>query len=203
MKGPYRFPGWRRVDAFRFFLVLGTALVLFLGLAFTQLLANAAGVRQDTLRLHILANSDSPADQLLKFQVRDAVLAQAGELLAGAQSRDQAVALVQMALPRIQAAADRTLARAGSSQKAVVTLERCRFATTRYEGFTLPAGEYLALKITLGRGQGHNWFCCLYPALCLEASGAGYDTPGENELVFGDYLLRFAAIEWWEDLWRE
>lgn len=201
MKEPYLFPGWKRVDAYRFFLFLGVALVLGASLLFTQLLASAAGVRQETLRLHILANSDSPEDQALKLQVRDEILDQVGEFLAGAQSRDQAVERVKEAIPQIQEAADRVLERENSDQQAVITLEQYRFPTTQYEGFTLPAGEYLALRVILGEGKGHNWFCCLYPGLCLEASGAQYDTPEENDLVFGDYVLRFAAIQWWEDFW--
>lgn len=202
MKGPYLFPGWRRAESYRFFILAGVAALLVLSVAFTQLLASAAGVREETLRLHILANSDSPRDQWIKLQVRDSILEQVGQFLATAQNREEAVELVQLSLPRIQVAADKALARTGSGQRAEISLEEYRFSTTRYEGFTLPAGEYLALRITLGKGQGHNWFCCLYPALCLDASGAEYAAPEKNELVFGDYLVRFAAIELWEELWN-
>src|SRR5699024_1720207 len=107
-----------------------------------------------------------------KLQVRDSILEQVGQFLATAQNRKEAVELVQLSLPWIQVAADKALARTGSGQRAEISLEEYRFSTTRYEGFTLPAGEYMALRITLGKGQGHNWFCCLYPALCLDASGA-------------------------------
>lgn len=179
-----------------------TALLLIGAFFFTQMAAAAAGVREQTLRLHILAASDSPRDQLLKLKVRDEILASTQQLFAGAQSPQQARSLVRLALPAISKAANGALARAGSSQTAQVSLERFRFETTRYQGFSLPAGEYDALRVVIGEGEGHNWFCCLYPALCVGAASGRYQAPEENALVFGDYLVSFAALEWWENLCR-
>lgn len=157
-----------------------------------------AAVRADTLRLHIVAASDTVLDQTLKLRVRDAVVAQAAALCAGCETPAQARAAFLQGLPALTARVRQLLADAGRPQPVTVCLETAWFATGHYGACTLPPGQYEALRITLGGGAGHNWWCCLYPALCLSASGAGYDTPAENALVTGGYEIRFAALEWWQ-----
>ena len=149
----------------------------------------------DTLRLHILANSDTVEDQLLKLQVRDAVLAAIPEAVTWADTPQQAAAALQTALPALQSAADNALHRAHSAQTARLRLERFAFAARDYGGFALPGGEYTALRIELGGAQGRNWFCVLYPALCLSGAQSDYPTKAENALVFGRYEVRFALAE--------
>ena len=73
------------------------------------------------------------------------------------------------------------------------------FPRKEYEGFALPAGEYMALRVIIGEGAGRNWWCVLYPGLCRSACG-GYDTPAENDLVCGEYIVRFRFVEWWGGL---
>lgn len=75
------------------------------------------------------------------------------------------------------------------------------FGTTRYDGFALPAGRYDAVRVDIGRpgSYGQNWWCVLYPGLCAAACG-GYDDPAQTDLVCGDYILRFRAVEWWQQL---
>ena len=181
-------------------LELGVGLGLALTLVLTALAdwhqRTAARVRADTIRLHILANSDTWDDQLLKLQVRDAVLAAIPEAVTRADTPQQAAAALQTALPALQNAADNALHRAHSAQTARLRLERFAFAARDYGSFALPGGEYTALRIELGGAQGRNWFCVLYPALCL--SGAQSDYPyesGKNALVFGRYEVRFAFAE--------
>ena len=147
----------------------------------------ARAVCADTLRLHILANSDTPADQLRKLKARQAVLGELAPLLAGAADKAEALARVQAALPRIRQAAG-----TAAGQPAAVRLEQADFVAKAYDGFALPAGEYTALRVELGQGSGHNWFCVLYPELCLGTAGAEYPTDAENKLVFGRYRVRFA-----------
>ena len=180
-------------------LELGVGLGLALTLVLTALAdwhqRTAARVRADTIRLHILANSDTWDDQLLKLQVRDAVLAAIPEAVTRADTPQQAAAALQTALPALQNAADNALHRAHSAQLACLRLERFAFAARDYGGFALPGGEYTALRIELGGAQGRNWFCVLYPALCLSGTQSDYPTKAENALVFGRYEVRFALAE--------
>lgn len=178
-------------------LELGVGLGLALTLVLTALAdwhqRTAARVRADTIRLHILANSDTWDDQLLKLQVRDAVLAAIPEAVTRADTPQQAAAALQTALPALQNAADNALHRAHSAQPARLRLERFAFAARDYGGFALPGGEYTALRIELGSAQGRNWFCVLYPALCLSGAQSDYPTKAENALVFGRYEVRWAV----------
>lgn len=166
---------------------LALVLTLFVTLAAEQYGRVSAAVRADTLRLHILANSDAIPDQLLKLKVRDAVLAELGPLLQNAADKAEAQARLQAALPQLQAVAQRV-----SGQAVAVSLASAPFAARDYGSFALPAGVYTALRIELGAGQGHNWFCVLYPGLCLPGAEAQYPTAQENALVFGKYCIRFA-----------
>lgn len=169
---------------------------LWQGIGFARLCAR---VRGDTLRLHVLAASDSAADQALKLQVRDAVLEAAAPLLADSADKQQALDAAADALPALEAAAVETVRAAGQSCPVQAELVRRYFPTTDYaNGLTLPAGWYDAVQVKIGAAAGHNWFCVLYPSLCEAAAGGGYARPEENDLVVGDYVLRFAALEWWQ-----
>ena len=181
--------------------LLGFLLALVLS-QFTAFSAACADVRADTLRLHVLANSDSAADQRLKLAVRDAILAKYGAVFAAAQNERDAARIARNNLPGVQALAAKTLRAAGSSADVRVSVERAWFATTQYDGFTLPAGTYEALRVELGAAAGHNWFCVMYPPLCLPAAG-GSDglavySPAERGVLESPYTLKFAALEWFE-----
>ena len=188
-------------------LELGVGLGLALTLVLTALAdwhqRTAARVRADTIRLHILANSDTWDDQLLKLQVRDAVLEQVTAATQYAETKQQAVQTLRTAMPDLQRTAQRTLRHAGSSQQVQCRLEEIPFAARRYSGFWLPAGTYTALRIELGSAQGHNWFCVLYPALCVGSSEARYADTEENALVFGGYQVRFALLDTARNVWQK
>lgn len=172
--------------------ILAAAFVLTvlaaLGRAFT-----AQQVCRDTVRLHILANSDTVSDQLLKLQVRDAVLDALPAALADAPDAKAAAAVLRANLPRLQYAAQAALRQAHSTQTVRLRLERCRFSAKDYGTFALPAGQYTALRVELGSAAGHNWFCVVYPALCVAGAAPRYATGAQNALVFGRYQLRLAA----------
>ena len=138
--------------------LLALALTVALTAAAERSRRAAQAVCADTLRLHILANSDTPADQLAKLRARTAVLKELEPLLTGVTGKTEAETLVRAALPRLRRA----------------------------------AGQYTALRVTLGAGAGHNWFCVLYPELCIGAASAEYPTEAENELVFGRWRVRLA-----------
>ena len=180
-------------------LELGAGLALALTVVLTAYAdwhrRTAARVRADTVRLHILANSDTWDDQLLKLQVRDAVLAALPPAVTQAQSPQQAVRALQTALPALQAATDSVLHRAHSPQTAALRLERHNFSARDYGSFSLPGGEYTALRIELGTAQGRNWFCVLYPSLCISGSTAAYPSADENALVFGRFEVRLAVAD--------
>ena len=172
---------------------------------FTSFAQACPRVRSDTLRLHIVANSDSDADQAEKLAVRDAVLAQFGPLLARAQGREEAVTLVSAHGGEILACVHGVLEALGSSHTASLRLVEMEFPVCEYDGFTLPAGWYDAVRIELGDAVGHNWFCVMYPPLCLSAASDGamelYDED-ERAALTCPYKIKFAALEWIESLAR-
>lgn len=177
-------------------LELGVGLGLLLSVVLTVAAAQrgkvAAQVRADTIRLHVLANSDTIEDQLLKLEVRDAILDALPAAVTSAATPQQAAQALRTTLPRLQRAANLALHQAHSAQRAAVRLETADFAARAYGSFALPGGAYTALRVELGDAQGHNWFCVLYPALCVAGATAEYPTPQENALVFGRYEVRFA-----------
>lgn len=167
--------------------------VLTLGLSWRQSVADR--VRSDTIRLHVLANSDTIEDQLLKLKVRDAILEALPASVTEADTPQQAVHALKNALPALQYAANRAMQGAHSGQIAVVRLEEFDFDAKNYGTFALPGGTYTALRVELGAAQGHNWFCVLYPALCVSGATAEYPTKAENALVFGQYEVRLALLD--------
>ena len=126
------------------------------------------------VRLHVVANSDSPEDQAVKLQVKDAVLVSLGETLEKGLSPQAAREYLENNLDKIQKIANTALETLGMEDRAVVQLCREAFETRQGEGITLPAGIYQALRITIGNGQGHNWWGVLFPELCY---GTGESSP--------------------------
>lgn len=147
----------------------------------------------DTLRLHIRAASDSVADQSAKLRVRDAVLAVMQQ--CPAQSAPEARAWAAGRLLQFQLAAQRALTAQGIRTPVRVYLVNMYFPARRYPTGQLPAGRYDAVRIDIGSGGGRNWWCVLYPGLCSFAQG-GYALPAENDLVCGQYILRFRLVDW-------
>lgn len=161
------------------------------------------------LRLHVLANSDSEADQALKRKVRDSVLETASAILADCPDRETAEQRLSAALPEIEDAARARIAAEGGKQTVTAELRPTVFPTREYEDFTLPAGEYLALQVVLGEGEGHNWWCVVFPPLCAETTSSLSQTAmaaglTEEEVALitesDGYQLKFKAVELWEKL---
>lgn len=160
--------------------------------------AACASLRQDTLRLHVQANSNSEEDQALKLMVRDAMLETAQTLFAGLPDQQAALETARAHLQDFQRAAERVVREEGSNQTVRVYVTNMYFPTTAYEAFTLPAGRYDALRVELGDHAGRNWFCVLYPALCLPAAQpAEYPEAAQQEILENSqgYEVRFAALE--------
>lgn len=171
--------------------------------------AACASLRQDTLRLHVQANSNSEEDQALKLMVRDEVLKTAQTLFAGLPDQQAALETARAHLQDFQRAAERVVREEGSNQTVRVYVTNMYFPTTAYEAFTLPAGRYDALRVELGDHAGRNWFCVLYPALCLSAAQpAEYPEAAQQEILENSqgYEVRFAAleaVEWLEEWLHE
>lgn len=180
---------------------LAAAALLSLG----RFAAVCGEIRSEVVRLHILANSDSGADQELKLRVRDAVLTAADGLLDGVSDTEQALVTVRDALPALQQTAQACVYENGADYAVTAALEETYFTTRTYESGTLPAGWYQALRITIGAGEGHNWWCVVYPPLCLSAAS----DPAQLSDVLdgeacdavehaGEYEIRFKVVEWLE-----
>ena len=190
------------------------ALLLALGLTLTAGMwagRSEAALAEQVLRLHVVANSDSDGDQALKLLARDAVLERAGEILDGSASREDAEELLAPRLDELAAAASGALLEAGCGDEVTAALVDEWFPTKVYDGFSLPAGRYRALKITIGAGQGHNWWCVVFPPLCLGAvtehsveTAAGDALSGDQVALItgqdGGYVLKFRLLEWWGEL---
>ena len=128
-------------------------------------------IERSLVRLHILANSDSELDQQLKLKVRDAVLESSEELFTPYSSSAEAEEQLASSLDRIKEIADQTLAENGSSDRVVCEITQMDIDRREYGEYTVPAGEYTALRITIGSGEGHNWWCVMYPPLCVPCAG--------------------------------
>lgn len=135
-----------------------------------MILIDRKTLRNELIRLHVVAASDSEEDQALKLRVRDAVVESLRENMKNAADRDQAKAYLQENLPKIEALANRVLREAGCADTVTVSLLAEEFTTRYYDTFTLPAGIYEALRITIGEGAGQNWWCVVFPTLCVGAT---------------------------------
>lgn len=138
------------------------------------LLADRQRLNEGLIRLHVVANSDSEEDQDVKLLVRDEVIGSLREELSNVADIEQARKYLRQNLPKIQALVNETLRKAGFEESAAVSLCKEAFPTRRYDTFTLPAGVYEALRITIGNGDGHNWWCVVFPSLCLPATTGGF-----------------------------
>ena len=163
-----------------------------------------ASIAGSLVRLHVLAVSDAPEEQELKLRVRDAVLSLLAPKLAGVQSADEAGEVLTDSLPLIQAAAQE----AAEGRPVRVSLGEERYPTRDYAGFSLPAGRYRSLRVVLGEGQGHNWWCVVFPPVCLSAAEQEAMQPVMNP---DDYALitredgweiRFRIVELWGKLFN-
>lgn len=182
-------------------------LAMLLALCVTLLCGTWAQGRQQVLagklvRLHVIAASDEDAAQAEKLQVRDAVLAYLEPQLADVTDIDAAQEIIAANLDGIAHAA-----RTVTTGPVTVTLGPERYPTREYETFSLPAGEYTSLRVTLGAGEGHNWWCVIFPPLCVESalSDRAVETLSDDDVKLitedGDgYVLRFRVLELWGKL---
>ena len=184
-------------------MVLFSALLLITTLFVSAVPTEADGaVYDDTVRLHILANSDSDEDQQLKFSLRDELLKEYGTLLSSPDTRAEAEALIRDKLPEIEDFSESFIKKCGYSYGVSASLVEEWYDTREYEDFTLPAGTYTSLKICIGDAEGKNWWCVMYPPLCLDVAtersatdGKAKYTSAEKGLISGKYKVKFKVLE--------
>lgn len=189
------------------------AILLFVGLMPVR---GEAEIYDTVVRLHVLANSDSEEDQALKLRVRDAVLGVTSPLLAECQTQDEARACIEANLQDIQSAAESVIAAEGRTDAINVLLGMEEYPERDYDSFCFPAGTYLSLRVCIGEAEGQNWWCCLFPPLCLGTSTATSEqaeeefvavglTPSQYKIITETekpvYKVRFKILEVFGNLW--
>ena len=183
---------------------LSVVLVSAVALPFLPVRGEGA-VYEKVIRLHVLANSDSEEDQALKLLVRDGVLEYVGELTKGVLNVDQAREVISSSLDGIGNAAERVILENGRNDKVTVRFGMEDYPEREYDGVHLPAGEYCSLRVCIGEAEGHNWWCVLFPPLCLSASKpkevlvkAGFSPDQVRVLTETEnpkYVMRFRILE--------
>ena len=201
---------------------------LLVGLLVTVVFANTVGAYSDTvqggiaegiIRLHVLANSDSPEDQALKLAVRDYIVGKYSGVLSAGESKLETMESLSALLPEIERCATEKISELGYSYGVNATLSKSYFPTKNYGGVSFPAGEYDALRLEIGSGNGKNWWCVLFPPLCfVDVTHKAVDaetrkkleqTLGEEEynIIAGaqpggevSYKVKFKLVEIWQQL---
>lgn len=170
-----------------------------------DLVADKMQLRNDLIRLHVVANSDSEADQAIKLQVRDAVTAQLEPIMSELNSKEQAYTYIESNLKLIEERANQKLAELGVEQSVSVSLTQEEFDIRHYDTFSLPSGVYDALRVEIGEASGQNWWCVVFPTLCIPAASSdfqdtavssGFDDTLTNTLSRDSrYEIRFFLLD--------
>ena len=181
-------------------ILVGLILSIILG-SFSAFGLDCQNISGEVLRLHILANSDSSEDQALKLSVRDAILEHSPELFSASKTLSDAIAETEQNLPEIKKIAEEKIKESGFDYPVKVYITKMPFETRKYESVTLPAGNYTALRIEIGNAEGKNWWCVLFPALCIGAAQGGAElsdvlTKSEYDTVTSPkFEAKFAIVE--------
>lgn len=167
-------------------------------------------IKDDVLRLHIRANSDSEFDQELKLKVRDRILNDTGDMFYSVMTYEEAVEKTNEALPKIIESAKDEIKNLGYDYEVKANLDYSYFGTRHYDGYTLPAGNYMALNLEIGEGKGQNWWCVMFPPMCLPTSVAECEiadvlTESETEIVTETekYKFKFKIVEFFEEIFND
>lgn len=135
------------------------------------------------VRLHVIANSDSDADQALKLKVRDEIIGIVSPAVEGCKNQTEAIAAIGEIRDQLQAAAEDVIAAEGYDYEVNIELGEEYYPTKNYESCAFPEGTYVSLRINIGEGEGQNWWCCLFPPLCLSAATPEDDESNEDAFI--------------------
>lgn len=175
--------------------------------SFFRLEKTCDNIKENVLRLHVIANSDSDEDQKLKLAVRDAVLSAGSPLFDGEVNTKNAAEIAKSETKYLEQAAQAVIDENGFDYGVKIEVGKSRFPTRVYEDVTLPAGEYTAVRVILGKGEGHNWWCVMFPPMCLSAAEGDAslsDVLSQDALELTrsgkKYEVKFKLIEWYENI---
>ncbi len=208
MDGDFFMTQSKKLRRWELALLLGVALAALLGVWLDR---GQTALADQVIRLHVLANSDSEADQALKLKVRDRVLETAEEYFTPGATLEETQAVLTAHLADIAAAGAEQVAEEGYQYPVTVSMEENYwFPTKEYTDFALPAGNYTALRVVIGEGGGQNWWCVVFPPLCLgsvsetaaQTALSGGFSEDQVSLITGEdegYVVKFKAIELWEE----
>lgn len=171
---------------------------LMCGILYTKAAWLQHDISEKVLRFHVLANSDDEADQNLKLAVRDAVGSYMQKKLTGVEDLEECEQIVNGNLDQIREVAAETIAQNGYDYDVTAELEYTSFPVKSYGSYTFPAGEYEALRVVIGEGKGHNWWCVMYPNMCF--SGSVYEVVDEQA---GEKLREVLTTEEYEKVLAE
>lgn len=177
------------------------SLVLIVGIT-QPLIKTSENISDKVFRLHILANSDSTYDQNLKLGLKNYILENTSDLFIG-QNLEENIEIAKESLEELYRLSKEYLKSQGSNYDVETEVVKEFFETRVYDDFTLPAGIYNSLKITIGEGKGHNWWCIIFPSVCLSAcseSMSDYLSEDEMELVNSGYTAKFKVVEVYEKI---
>ena len=179
-------------------------LVVYLAFWCGTVLSDRQALNDNLIRFHVVANSDSGEDQALKLQVRDAVVGKLQSTMENFPTMEEAKEYLQAHLPELEEFVNQVIRELGFTDTAKVTVDQEAFDTREYDTFALPAGYYEALRITIGEGQGKNWWCVVFPSLCIgktaedfadTAVGAGFSNT-LTETLQKEPQIRFYLLDW-------
>lgn len=160
-------------------------------------------IPQDSIRLRVIANSDSPQDQWLKQEIRDQINAYLEGKVTDLQTMEEAREKMAEELPQLQEVVDQTIAKHGFSYTSQVELGKVPFPTKMYGQYVYPAGEYEALRVTVGQGLGQNWWCVLFPPLCFVDIDTGDAVKQEADGDGPKIQVKFFLVEVFQKLYQK
>lgn len=181
-------------------------LICAIMLSFSHFEMRCDELRQGVLRLHIIANSDSDADQNLKLAVRDEILKNSTDIFKDCDSVDDAIVTASTNVENINVIANEVIKKSGFDYKAKVSVGDRYFNTREYDDFTLPAGTYKSLIVDLGEAKGKNWWCVVFPCVCVPTAcdaslsdSVSYEA-ADTAKNASKYKIKFKTVEIYEEI---
>ena len=183
--------------------------ILFSFTSFTAFAAQCEQIPNEVFRLHVLANSDSEEDQALKLKVRDRLLDETGELFSECTTKEEAISTAKANIAYLEQVAQDEIYKQGYTYGVTVEVENIFFNNRQYDDITMPAGNYDALRVLIGEGAGQNWWCVLFPAMCLPAAEKREGMPELDDVLTDEqmnavegnqYEVKFKTVEIYESI---
>lgn len=183
--------------------------ILFSFTSFTAFAAQCEQIPNEVFRLHVLANSDSEEDQALKLKVRDRLLKETGELFSECTTKEEAMSTAKANIAYLEQVAQDEIYKQGYTYDVTVEVENIFFNNRQYDDITMPAGNYDALRVLIGEGTGENWWCVLFPAMCLPAAEKRDGMPELKDVLTDEqmsvvegnqYEVKFKTVEIYESI---